>query len=620
MESTAATLPAWDNSREFSSLEGSDLRSARSRLDELFKDFSLLAGEIEARLPEEGDSSREKWMALVEPSQRLSKLLLEVSILGMDLGTFAQTELSVDGSNQVARRLAADLQQFGADIEQAAVVLKRVELLMPSDVLLEYLKDPEVKNAEFLIVHSRAHLADTQLPIREEKLIAALSVNGIDAWSNQYDNIAGTATCEVQLASGTEKLGLAAAQGLLQNSDSTVRRAAWEGMQSTWRNHEESAASGLNAMIGWRFDVLRRRSHSRELHYLDAPLFQNRISKDTLNALMEALREEIEVGRRGLRAQAKALRLSALHPADLAAPLPPELAGGKGTSVSFARAVEAIRDSFAEVHAEMGDFVSTMVSERWIEARVLPKKRPGAYCTSFIRSRSPRVFMTYQEGMRDVKTLAHELGHALHEWLMRDLPLQQRSYPMTLAETASNFGEMVVGDYLERSAASEADIATGLWQAIQDGSAYLINLPSRFDLEREMNERRSKGVMTPDDLRSMTESAWQSWYGDTLSEPDPMFWASKLHFHMSGLSFYNFPYSFGYLFSLGVYAQRERLGKDFYNAYRSLLRDTGRMTAEEVAERHLGVDLRTPGFWKQSIGVYARKVAQFEAMVKARYA
>ena len=114
----------------------------------------------------------------------------------------------------------------------------------------------------------------------------------------------------------------------------------------------------------------------------------------------------------------------------------------------------------------------------------------------------------------------------------------------------------------------------------------------------------------------MMSEAWTSWYGDALAEPDPMFWASKLHFYISGLSFYNFPYLFGYLFSLGVYARRQEAGDDgFYERYVALLRDTGRMTAEELAARHLAVNLAEGDFWRDTIKALAQRVDSFEALL-----
>ena len=111
----------------------------------------------------------------------------------------------------------------------------------------------------------------------------------------------------------------------------------------------------------------------------------------------------------------------------------------------------------------------------------------------------------------------------------------------------------------------------------------------------------------------MMSAAWEKWYGDSLAEPDPLFWASKLHFYISGLSFYNFPYLFGYLFSLGVHARRDALGDDFFPRYVALLRDTGRMTAEDLAAKHLDADLTRPDFWRATVATLESRIDRFRS-------
>ena len=220
-----------------------------------------------------------------------------------------------------------------------------------------------------------------------------------------------------------------------------------------------------------------------------------------------------------------------------------------------------------------------MSSKRWIEGTVGSRKRPGAYCTRFRKSRSPRVYMTYTGGASDVITLAHELGHAFHAWVMRELPACQHRYGASIAETASTFGETVV-----RNALLEAcrDARGGARYRVAGGGGadrvhteYPHPLRVRTQLLRGARRtpattRRTEG----DDERRLAQV-----YGDSLAEPDPLFWANKLHFYISGLSFYNFPYLFGYLFSLGVYARREAAGAEFFPRYEALLQDTGRTTA-----------------------------------------
>jgi oligoendopeptidase F len=231
-----------------------------------------------------------------------------------------------------------------------------------------------------------------------------------------------------------------------------------------------------------------------------------------------------------------------------------------------------------------------------------------------MKSKTPRVYTTYTGGMSDVITLAHELGHAFHGWVMRDLPDAQQTYGMSIAETASTFGESVVRDALLEAATDDAARFRILWEDCSALPTFVLNIPTRFEFERKFYDLREERPQRPAEIKALMSNAWEAWYGDCLSEPDPMFWASKLHFYISGTSFYNFPYLFGYLFSLGVHAQRERLGADFYDAYVALLRDTGRMTAEALAQKHLGADLTKPDFWRASVASMHSKVDQFEAL------
>ena len=216
--------------------------------------------------------------------------------------------------------------------------------------------------------------------------------------------------------------------------------------------------------------------------------------------------------------------------------------------------------------------------------------------------------------MNNVLTLAHELGHAWHNWVMRDLPRYKTYYSMTLAETASIFGETLVRDALLAQANTPEEKLEIAWE---DGAAaitFLLNIPARFTFEQKLVEARKQGFIVADTLKSMMRESWQHWYEASLSSYDEMFWASKLHFSIASLSFYNYPYLFGYLFSLGIYAQKERYGEAFNDLYTTLLRDTGSMTAENLVQHHLEQDIRQPEFWNASLDIVDRAVGQLEAL------
>jgi oligoendopeptidase F len=187
---------------------------------------------------------------------------------------------------------------------------------------------------------------------------------------------------------------------------------------------------------------------------------------------------------------------------------------------------------------------------------------------------------------------------------------------MSLAETASTFGETLVRDAMLQQADSLQTRMDVIWEDMTALIAFVLNIPTRFEFERRFYEARAERPLQPAELKTLMSEAWQNWYGEALSEPDPMFWASKLHFYISGLSFYNFPYLFGYLFSLGVYASREKFGAEFFGRYQALLRDTGRMTAEDLARKHLEADLTKPEFWCETLEALVPRVDAFEAVIE----
>lgn len=411
----------------------------------------------------------------------------------------------------------------------------------------------------------------------------------------------------------TETVGLAQALGSLFQKEELERKTAWHAVQEAWTEHRETSAAILNSLAGWRHEVNKKRSHTKPLHYLDTPLHENRIQHATLDALMAACHKNIQSTRKAPVLMAKVLKKTHLDPWDLLAPSP---LGEESKKVEFSEAVRLVREAYGNVDPLMADFVDMMVKNNWIEGRVLPNKTTGAYCTYFNKSRQPRVYMTYMGSDHDVSTLAHELGHAFHSWSMRDLPPVQTNYPMTLAETASVFGETALRDTLLQKAKTKEEKLDFSWNELEAASAFLINIPARFEFEKNFYDKRTEKALSPDELGTLMDEAWGKWYGPVLSKNDKLFWAHKLHFSIAGdNSFYNFPYAFGYLFSLSIYARRKELGADFMPTYVNVLRDTGRMTAEDLIQKHFGEDITQPEFWQKSLDLVVNKLTAIEELV-----
>jgi oligoendopeptidase F len=219
-------------------------------------------------------------------------------------------------------------------------------------------------------------------------------------------------------------------------------------------------------------------------------------------------------------------------------------------------------------------------------------------------SKESRIFMTYNESFGDVLTLAHESGHAFHGYLMRDARPYARGYPMTLAETASTFGEQVLmNGLLDDPSVSDAQKALMLDVEAGHGAVYLLDIPVRYEFEKSFYEERKSGELSVSRLRELMVATQRQVVGGLL-EPggeDPYLWASKLHFYITGITFYNFPYTFGYLLSRGLYAMFRKEGDAFLPKYEELLRLAGSDTAENVVRRTVGRDLEEPQFWNEAI-------------------
>lgn len=525
-----------------------------------------------------------------------------------NLSTFISSILSVDSRDASASRWKPTLQQLSAEMSQATKSLDVFLTRVADDFIQLAIADPVLAELSFSLQHRRK-LKDQLLSVAEEKLVTGLAVNGLQGWGNLYTELSGTLQCTV----GDETVGLAKASNLLSSPDRAVRSQAWHGIQAAWGDRAETVASILNAINGWRLEETKRRSHQRTLHYLDKSCHQSRIDRATLDALMEATYQRRTIGHRALNAMGKVLDINPA-PWDLFAPAP---AAGQATSYTFEAAIELVAEAFRQLTPAMGDFAVMMAEKGWIDAEPTPNRATGAYCTSFSDPREPRIFMTFEGSMNNVLTLAHELGHAWHNWVMRDLPRYKTYYSMTLAETASIFGETLVRDALLAQASTREEKLEIAWEDGAAAMVFLLNIPARFTFEQHLVEARKQGFVIADALKAMMRDSWQHWYEGSLSGYDEMFWASKLHFSIAQLSFYNYPYLFGYLFSLGIYAQKDRYGDAFNELYTTLLRDTGTLTAEDLVQRHLGQDIRQPAFWQASLDIVDRAVSRLEALAVA---
>ncbi|MEH8153268.1 M3 family oligoendopeptidase [Aeromonas caviae] len=526
--------------------------------------------------------------------------------IGWNIAVLAACKGSQDARDPLAKQVASRARALNADLFKTLAPIEDLMLGLPAPEFEQLMADPLLGEEEYRLRHER-RLQDQRLPVEAEQLVIGLGTDGLHAWGNLYNDLVG----KIRLVIAGREMGLAEASNLLSSPDRALRKEAFDAISAGWEGEQETVAAILNALNGWRLELSRQRGKHRRLDALDLSCHQSHIERATLDTLMAETWQARHLGQRALGLMAGHLGLEVLGPEDLFAPPP----AASRREIPFEEAVDIIAQAFARFDPEMGDFARMMSERGWIDAAPTPNRRTGAYCTKFAEPVEPRVFITYAGTMDNVITLAHELGHAWHNWLIRDLPMSQRSYPMTLAETASIFAETLVRSALYEQARSAEERLAIAWADADGAATFLVNIPARFDFERALVAEREQGYVSSARLKGLTDEAWGRWYEQSLDRYHPLFWAAKAHFSIAGFGFYNYHYLFGYLFSLGVYQQlmsRQAAGEaGVAEAYRALLRDTGRMSAEELVERHLGQDIREPAFWQGSLALVEAAVARF---------
>lgn len=593
------SAPEWELHSEYPGFDSPEYQSDLQRIESSIEELRFLAAGLAG--PE-----------ALSQAQRMAVLQKEADLLLYNVSSFAYLHRSTDSKHAAARTALDQLRKLGVKLTQSLQPLQQFVLRSDDETFAQFLADPALQDSQFYYQHQR-EVASTLLPLEHENLLSGLRLDGHHAWGHLYTNLTGSIEHDILLDGEKETVGVAHLLSMLSDKEQHVRQAAFEGLNTVFSTHQETCAAILNALAGWRLEMCKRRSHTQAIDFLSEPLHSNRMQRGTLNTMIDMSRQHRGLGQKIMQLQARLLKKDTLDPWDGQAPAPD--LGEKKPPLPFNEAMDIIVKAFNEVDPSMGRFARMMQDKQWIDAADLPHKTPGAFCAGFPKSRTPRVLMTYMGTASNLTTLAHELGHAFHSWVMRDMPLRETRYPMCLAETASTFAETVVRHYLLREAKSPEEKLSILWEEVSAIPRFLINLPVRYEFERQFYEAREHKNFSAEDFKALMAETWQDWHGTGMSQPDDMFWATKLHFYMAERSFYNFPYTFGYLFSQGIYAQKAQRGDNFFGFYTELLRDTGRMQVEDLVHKHFDLPLDTPVFWQQCVTILEQYTQDFEGLL-----
>ncbi len=569
---------------------GSHSKEAREKLDHHKEQIEAFEKEVEKWDPKNNDEKFEAFKNLLELYVDIVKGLEELS-------TFAEGLASADVEDTQALSLTNEITEVSSQLRSIYAVFNKKIVAIPEEDWNRLLETEPFSEILFVLKEERRD-GKQLLSVEEEQLINALGVDGFHGWSDHYDRLVQTIRIPFEKEDGTlTMLSAGQAQNQLESHPETVvRHQLLEDWEKAWSDKGPLFADTLNRLAGFR--LTDQKAHDVD-DFLEPPLKQNRMKKETLDAMWDTVSDNKEPLVRFMGRKAELLGLEQLTYADLVAPV--AVGDFEAKEYSWEKAQEFILENFQDVSPQMAALAETAFEQKWIEAEDRSGKRPGGYCADLPESKESRIFMTFSESPNEVSTLAHELGHAFHSDVMRDMPYLNTNYAMNVAETASTFAELVVSDATVKAASSDEEKINLLNDKLSRAVSMFMDIHSRFLFEVRFYEERKEGYVPYERLNELMLEAQKEAYRDSLSVYHPTFWASKLHFYGTDVPFYNFPYTFGFLFSTGIYAKSLEGNEDFEKDYIALLHDTGSITTEDLAGKHLGVDLTQRDFWQKAI-------------------
>ncbi|MEM0962638.1 MAG: M3 family oligoendopeptidase [Bacteroidota bacterium] len=445
---------------------------------------------------------------------------------------------------------------------------------------------------------ARAHV----LTEPEESILSEKAVTGWSAWNRFFDETLGAARFDVR----GEQLPLQQATVQLHDTDRSVRRDAHAAVTEGLADLSRPLTYVFNTLLADKASSDRLRGYDS---WIASRNQANEIDGASVDALVEAVTGRYGVVARFYRLKKRLLGLDDLFDYDRYAPT-----GQTETFVTWDEARSSVTAAYTEFDPEMGAVVERFFEDRWIDAPPEPGKRGGAFSHGAVPSAHPYILLNYTGQLRDVQTLAHELGHGVHQYLSRGQGVYHADTPLTTAETASVFGEMLTFQRMIGSIESDADRLALLVEKIDDTMATVFRQVTMNRFEARIHEhRRQRGELTPDDFAEHWMSTQAAMYGDsvTLTDGYRRWWSYIPHFvHTPG---YVYAYAFGELLVLALYQRYQEEGTGFSGRYRDLLAAGGSDWPHVLVGR-LGIDLQDPGFWDRGLDAIEVLVAEAEAL------
>ena len=518
------------------------------------------------------------------------------------LGVFAHLLWTTDAANPRYGALLQRLTEWEAQLQQTLVFFELEWTNAPDDFARAMLAHPALAHYRHWLEITRRYQPH-RLTEPEEKILAEKSVTGRSAWARFFSELMGN----TRYPFDGEELTQASILAKLYDPDRSVRQRAAQAFTDVLRQQLPTLTYIFNTLAADKASDDRLRKFPS---WISSRNLDNQVSDEVVEALIEAVTARYDIVARYYHLKRRLLGLDRLYDYDRYAPLP----AAEG-HYRWEQAREMVLEAYGKFHPQMAEIAGQFFARSWIDAPPYPGKRSGAYSASAVPSVHPYVFLNFTGSARDVMTLAHELGHGVHQYLSREQGMLQQHTPLTTAEMASTFGEMLVfSDFMARESDPAVRLAM-LAHKIEDTFATVFRQISMNRFEHAMHTaRRTEGELPSERLSQLWLETQQAMFGDSIELTDnyAIWWSYVPHFlQVPG---YVYAYAFGELLVLALFARYQQEGDSFAPRYLQVLR-TGGSDWPEAILAPLGVDLTAPDFWQEGLREIEALVAQAEKLV-----
>ena len=587
---TGAEEIHWDLSDLYASSEDPQLAIDKK---DILKEADAFADQYKGRVAE---LSASEFKGMLEQYEALQDK-------GGKIGSFAYLQWSTDTGNAAFGKLVQEANELSSELSQKLVFLNVEWLKIPDEQAQQLIEAPELAFYRHYLESSRRY-KEHVLEEKQEQVLSATAVTGRNAWVRFFDETLGRAKFELDGKEYSEQEVLSK----LHDGDRDLRIRAHASLTKKFTELAHPLTFVFNTLLADKSTTDKLRKYPS---WITSRNLANETDGKTVNALVDSVTSKYPLVQRYYKLKARLLGLDEMKDYDRYAPMMQNEA-----TITWDEAKEMVMDSYTNFNSQMGEITGYFFEKNWIDAAIKPGKRGGAYSAGTVPSVHPYVFMNFDGKIRDVQTLAHELGHGVHQYLSRQQGPLQASTPLTTAETASVFGEMLVFQKLIKELDDPQERLALIIGKIDDTIATVFRQISMNRFENAMHTaRREEGELTTERFSELWMDQQKALYGDSVQLTDEygIWWSYIPHFlHTPG---YVYAYAFGELLVLALYEEYTQRPEGFADKYMELLSAGGSEWPEDLVAK-MGLDITDPGFWDKGLAAFERMVEEAEELAK----